>query len=165
MAIEEQELSERSRIDHLSQLFEGRLPAPLMPDAEHFSGLAARLDDPLRAGAGHGQRLLAEEVLAGRDDAERLLLVQRMRGREHHAFDRRIGERLVEGRIERELVRLPEFLDIRRRLRVDAVEHVETRALVEARDDLLAPPAQARPLPLSSDFLLLTQPARAGVDI
>ena len=63
---------------------------------------------------------------------ERLLLVQRVRRRQHDALDGRVGERLVEVVLERELVRLPELRDVRRRLRIDAVEHLETRAPVEA---------------------------------
>ena len=66
------------------------------PTPSTLPALRGRFDHPLRAGPRHGQRLLAEEVLAGGDDAERLLLVQLMRNCEHDAFDVRIGERLVE---------------------------------------------------------------------
>src|ERR1700723_1401425 len=68
--------------------------------------------------------------------------MQRVRGREHDAVDTRVGERLLEIRLESKGMGLPKLFDIGRRHRIDAAQHFETRALVEAADDLLAPPAE-----------------------
>ena len=90
---------------------ESRLPTAFMADAENFAGLLASRDDMLRALAGHGKRLLAEKVLAGGDNAQRLLLVQRMRRRQYDAL-RTSGSASASSRFcrQRELMQaLPEI--------------------------------------------------------
>ena len=62
------------------------------PDA----GVRAGLDHPLRVGRGHGQRLLAQDVLAGPSRGERPLGMEVVRQRDVDDIDVGVGEeRLV----------------------------------------------------------------------
>ena len=60
-----QQAAERAALEQAAHLLHRRLVAPFMPDAEHAAGFGAGRQDPLRAGGGERQRLLAEHLLAG----------------------------------------------------------------------------------------------------
>lgn len=76
----------------LQQGSERRLEAALMTHAEDEPGLAAERDGALRADAGHGERLFAEDMLAGRDRRLDLRAVELVRRREDHRLDIAAGE-------------------------------------------------------------------------
>ena len=112
-----------------------------MTDAEHAFGFGAGRQNSLGAGYCERQGLFAEYLFAGFEARDDHLLVQRMRRHHRDGIDVRPREQrlVVAGEVE--------FMGRRERCRhfrvdVAAGHHLEARAVGQAHDDLLAPPAE-----------------------
>ena len=90
--------AERARLDQALDLDQRRLEAALVADPEHEAAPSTRLHHLPGVGGGQRERLLAEHVLAGGGSGQDLRVVQRVRRREDHRLELRIGKRLVQAR-------------------------------------------------------------------
>ena len=116
----------------------------------------AGVDHPLRVGRGHGQRLLAQDVLAGTGRGDRPLGVEMVGQRDVHDVDVRVGEeRLVRPVGARDAERVGHLPRLRRVPRGDRHD-LAAIGLLQTGDDLLSgdvgrrqdPPAEVRHRPL-----------------
>ena len=78
-----------------AQLHHRRMEAPAVADGEHHACLVRGLDRGIRAAAVERDRLLDMDVLAGGGRRQDLLLMQGVRGGEHHRVDIGVGENLL----------------------------------------------------------------------
>ena len=90
ICIHVQDAAERVAFEQPPHLLHRRLVAAFMTDAEYTAGLFAGCQNPLGAGCGERQRLLAEHLFAGGEGRDRHLLVQRVRRHDRDRVQLRI---------------------------------------------------------------------------
>ena len=138
-----QHLADLSFGDDAAQRGHRRKAALVVAEREHDAGLAAGRDRALGLGERQRERLLAPHRLAGRRDRDDLLDMQRVRGRQHHRLDARIGDRVGELGGELESVRGREVAHLVRLL-AHAADEAQALALpLRGLDDSLAPASEA----------------------
>ena len=116
---------------------------PVVADRQRDSRLVHGLDRSGRVGRGQGQRLFAEDVLAGGGGGDDLAAMKGVRRREHDRVDIRVGERLIVVRAQHHPLGRRIVLDLRRRARDGAGEPDRIGPLAERVDERLAPAAEA----------------------
>ena len=142
VGVEHQRFAQRSVGDQPPDQLEALLVSTLVADAEHLVRLRAGVEHSLRAGGGHGQGLFAKELLARSQNLQTLSLVHLMRGRQDNAVDVGARQRSVEiGKVAHLMIG-EERLHLVGRRWIDALDDLEARTVLEATDDLLAPPPQ-----------------------
>ncbi len=142
IGLQMQDLAEFAGLDRAARILHRRFVAAFVPDAEHDPGTVARGENALGARGGQGQRLFAEDLLAGGNGREDLLLVLAVRGGDHDRVHIPVREHLVQGRVQREAMRSCEVRGHGGR-GVHAVRDGEAGALGQTGDDLSAPPAES----------------------
>ena len=110
--------AEFAGINHALHLDERRAKAPIVTDAEHNAGIAARLDCARGINRIERKRFFAEHVLGVRRCRFDLGRMQRMRRHQNHGADRWIGERILVIASDRQLARGREFPNLLRFVRV-----------------------------------------------
>ena len=123
-----------------AQLHHRRMEAPAVADGQHDACLVRGLDRRTRAAAVERDRLLDVDVLAGGGRRQDLLLMQGVRGGEHHRVDIGVGEDLLIAVGERYGLVAAEVF--RRRARAGmGGDEADVVALALHRRDQRAPPA------------------------
>ena len=132
--------AERARPDLRHEVEDRRLEAPFMADAERQPRRGDRRDRTLRLGRRRAQRLLAEDVLAGRGGRDDLVGMELVRRREDHGIDVRLDQRVLEPRARVEAERLR--CGTAALVGVDAENGTDHVAAREQAGDRAPPPAQ-----------------------
>ena len=89
--------AEVARLQHGLQPSGGAVPATVLADREHHACLGAGIHRGLRARAGKRERLLAEDMLAGRGRRDHLLGMGRVRCGQDDRIDAVVGEHRLVG--------------------------------------------------------------------
>ncbi len=134
------ERAELARSHHAPELGHRRREPQFMPQAEYHIVLLASCHRPQRVGVGQRERLLAEYVFLRARRQYDLIGVHRMGRAENERIDRRVRNRRLEIRCEREPLRARPVA--RDRTHVDRGRDPQLRAFLQGLDDDRAPPSK-----------------------
>ena len=135
------------RADHVAQLDHLGMEPAIIAEAERDAGLAHRGDGVFRLLLGQRERLLAEHVLVGGRRGDHLRAMHRMRRRQNHRIDARIGEHRLVIRREPKPFLLGEGFDFRRHGARRAGDEADRVAVARPIQRASCPTSQARRWP------------------